>query len=92
MSKKISWNKIKDEIFTQSQIEEINQRASLRIALRKLKELRERNGLTQKELAEKSGLPRSTISKIESGYQNTSLLKIIQIANALGKEVKVDLV
>lgn len=49
-----------------------------------LKALREERQMTQDELAEKSGVSRVTISKLESGAQNvTTNTTIIKLARAL---------
>ncbi len=77
------------ENFTTQEMEEINVEAEKRIAIRQLKELRKKHNLTQDKLAMKSGLPRSTISRIETGKRNVSIAKLIQIANALGKDLEI---
>lgn len=48
-------------------------------------------GLSQQELATKSGVPKTTIARIERG-NNTSIETLTKIANALGKQVKVSIV
>ena len=48
--------------------------------------------LTQKELAEKSGVRQSNISRIEKGQAMPSLATLDKIAKALGKEVQVSFV
>ena len=49
-----------------------------------LKALREKKRMTQDELAEKSGVSRVTISKLESGAQRvTTNTTIIKLARAL---------
>jgi transcriptional regulator with XRE-family HTH domain len=52
---------------------------------------RERAGLTQRELAERTDVPQSTIARIEQG-QNTSFGTMSKIAFALGKKLKVEFV
>lgn len=49
----------------------------------KLKELREKAGLTQKELAEQVGLSSTTITGYEKGNREPDLFKLIKIAKAL---------
>ena len=46
-------------------------------------EAREKNGLTQKELAEKSHVTQQQLSKIENGV-NCNMLTFIKVSNALG--------
>jgi DNA-binding XRE family transcriptional regulator len=57
-----------------------------------LMKLREELGLTQKELATKSGKPQSTISRIESGRMNVSVELLIEIGHAVNKELKIEFV
>ena len=46
-------------------------------------EAREKNGLTQKELAEKSHVTQQQLSKIENGV-NCNMRTFIKVSNALG--------
>ena len=48
--------------------------------------------LTQKELAYRSGVRQSNISRIEKGQAMPSLVTLDKIARALGKEVRVSFV
>lgn len=52
---------------------------------------RENAGLSQRELAERSGVPQSTIARIERGY-NTSIDTLSKIASALNKRVKISFI
>jgi len=54
----------------------------------KLRELRKQKGLSQEDLASKSGLHRTYISDIERGSRNLSLKNIDKIAKALGLPTK----
>jgi transcriptional regulator with XRE-family HTH domain len=54
----------------------------------KLKTLRKEKGLSQEELAERSGLNRPYISGIEQGKRNVSLEVIEKLAGALGVEIQ----
>lgn len=54
-----------------------------------IKKFRKEKGWRQDELAEKSGVPMSTITKIEAGFiKNPSIEKMAKIAKAL--EITVD--
>jgi transcriptional regulator with XRE-family HTH domain len=51
---------------------------------KKVREIRKQKGLSQEELAFRSGLHRTYISDIERGDRNVSLKNIEKIARALG--------
>jgi transcriptional regulator with XRE-family HTH domain len=53
----------------------------------RLKEVREKHGLTQEELARKSGISRVTISMIESGKSScVKTQTLLKLADALGEK------
>ncbi|MET8158389.1 helix-turn-helix transcriptional regulator [Sphaerisporangium sp. NPDC005289] len=55
---------------------------------RQIKSLREDRGLTQEELAERAGLSRDIIAKLEQGRRQTArLTTLVRIANALDAEL-----
>jgi predicted transcriptional regulator len=60
----------------------------LRVAVA-LMELRESEGLTQRQLAEKVGKPQSTIARIENGNMNVSYGILNEIATGLGKKLEI---
>ncbi|CAN1212290.1 helix-turn-helix domain-containing protein [Tumidithrix helvetica PCC 7403] len=49
-----------------------------------IRDLRQKHGLTIAEVAEKSGISRGMLSKIENALTATSLETLVKIANALG--------
>jgi HTH-type transcriptional regulator / antitoxin HipB len=55
------------------------------------KELRKKKHLTQSQLAEKLGMEKGQISKIENGKFNLTLATINKIATALGAKVSFNL-
>lgn len=48
--------------------------------MNKIKELREKKGLTQKELARLMGVSHNTISGYETGYRKPDIDKIIELS------------
>ncbi len=59
----------------------------LRIGQR-IKELREKTNMSQKDLSYSSDLDRSYIASIESGQRNVSIVNIEKIAKALNVSIK----
>jgi transcriptional regulator with XRE-family HTH domain len=51
---------------------------------KRLSELREERGLTQKQLAEKAGLSVAFLSEVENGKRNLSSGKLLHLADELG--------
>ena len=60
--------------------------------LQELKQTRKSLGLTQHELAEKANIPRSTVTKVESGSYNPTLQTLMNIAGAMNKKLQINLV
>ena len=55
-------------------------------------EARREKGLTQKELAEITGINQADISKLENGNGNPSVRTLQRLADGLGMKVKLELV
>ena len=53
--------------------------------------LRNEEGLTQEDLAERTGIARSNISRLESGNYNPSFEFMARVARGLGCEIHVEL-
>ncbi len=56
-----------------------------------LRQAREKAGLTQEEIAQQIGTPTATVSKIENHTEDVRLALIWRYAEALGKNVYIDL-
>jgi transcriptional regulator with XRE-family HTH domain len=54
----------------------------------RIKQLREKNGMSQKDLAFESDLDRSYIASVENGQRNISIVNITKIATALKVNLK----
>jgi predicted transcriptional regulator len=63
-----------------------NERIQVAVALMRL---REAEGLTQRQLAEKVGKPQSTIARIENGNMNVSYGILNEIAVRLDKKLEI---
>lgn len=55
----------------------------------RIKELRESAGLTQQELADKAGLQRSNVARIEGGKYNVGLDILAAIAAVLQSNIEI---
>jgi DNA-binding Xre family transcriptional regulator len=69
----------------------IRKASPARIALAKLKVARLRQGLSLAEVAEKTGIDRGNLSKLENSADNVELDTLARLASALGYDVTVDL-
>lgn len=54
----------------------------------RIKALREKNGMSQKNLSYTADLDRSYIASVENGQRNISIINIEKISNALGFSLK----
>jgi putative transcriptional regulator len=55
--------------------------------IKRLKELRADRGMSQADLAEKSGLSREYIARLETGKQDPTLTTLMKLAQALKVKV-----
>ena len=53
---------------------------------------RKSEGLTQKELSNRSGIAQGDISKLENGNANPSIRTLQRLASAMGKRLKIEFV
>lgn len=54
----------------------------------RITELRKREGLTQKELAERCGLTQNHITRIENGRYNVGFYQVHVITEAMGYKIR----
>ncbi len=60
------------------------------IIIQAMIDARKRSGLTQKQLAERTGIAQADISKLENGNANPSLRTIKRLAAGMGMRVKLE--
>ena len=60
--------------------------------IRAIVDARTSQNMTQKELAEKTGIRQSNISRIENGSASPTIDTLARIAAGLGKQLKIDFV
>ena len=70
------------------EVEQKNTRQSL---IEQYVQWRKMQGITQAELARRTGIPRSNITRFESGNYNPSLELLVRIAAALGMSLQMRL-
>lgn len=83
-----------DYIYTvddQKIIIEVEQKSTRRSVIEQYVRCRKLQGITQAELAKRAGVPRSNITRFESGNYNPSLELLVRIAAALGMSLKMQL-
>ena len=54
-----------------------------------LKRERTRQRVTQKQLADRTGVPQGQISRVENGKERASLETLVRLANGLGRRISV---
>ena len=60
------------------------------IIIQAMIDARKRSGMTQKQLAEKTGIAQADISKLENGNANPSLKTLKRLAAGMGMKVKLE--
>ena len=81
VDKQVNW--------TKDQMKRIMEDVKFKRVAYTIREIRLDKKLTQRELAVKSGIPRTVISRIESGKRNITLETLMNIAESLGEEVEI---
>ena len=83
-----SWSDLKEENFSEDEIDEIRREAALELVEMELGDLRRELGVTQEELASRMEASQSQLSKIENGedYYLSTLRRYVE---ALGAEFEV---
>ncbi len=61
-----------------------------RAVIQAIIDARQRAGLTQKELSERTGIAQSDISKMENGNANPSIRTLQRLASGMGMTLKVE--
>ena len=60
--------------------------------IKSMLEMRQRNAITQKQLAENTGIAQADISRIENGNANPSLQTLVRLAAGMGARLKIEFV
>ena len=78
-----------DKRFDRKEKQEIKQESKYLEVLMGLRKARKKKGLTHQQLAEKSNIPRATITKIENGQRNATLKTLMSLGDAMGKSLQI---
>ena len=78
-----------DKDFTEEEKRQIRVQAKYYETLMGLRQLRKKRNLTQEKLAKKAKIPRTTVSKIESGNRNVTVETLMNLAHAMGKKLEI---
>lgn len=76
-----SWEEVQNELFTKEEIEASKKRIRFHLALISI---REKLGLTQRELSDKAKIKQPMLARIESGKNNPKINTAIKILKPLG--------
>ena len=83
-----------DYIYTSAEqkiLIEVEQKSIRQSGIEQYIRCRKIQGMTQAELAKRAGIPRTNITRFESGNYNPSLEMLVRIAAALGMTLQVQL-
>lgn len=81
-----------DEILEPEELAEVQRQASLRVAGMRLGDVRKRQGLSQKELAERMGISQARVSAIETAtLRDIKVSTLVAYAEALGGRLGVSI-
>ncbi|MCD7957022.1 MAG: helix-turn-helix transcriptional regulator [Lachnospiraceae bacterium] len=87
-----SWNQVRDELLsdpeTAKEYEELRPQYEV---ISQIIKVRDEQGITQQELANRTGIKQSNISRFEGGNYNPSLEFLTRIARGLGMELHIEL-
>lgn len=82
------WNKQ----FTLAQKQKAKITNNYYAVVEEFKKTRKKLGLTQQQLADKAGIDRTVVTKIETGARNTTLSTLMMFADAMDKKLKISFV
>lgn len=82
----LTWNELETEIFTPEEITESRARVAI---ISSIIDARQAKGLSQKELAEITGIKQPAIARLENGHISPSVDTINKILAPLGKRLAV---
>lgn len=92
MSELRKWNQVKNELLsdpeTENEYEELRPQYEI---ISQFIKVRNEQGITQQELAKKTGIRQSNISRFEGGNYNPSLAFLERIAKGLGMKLHIEL-
>ena len=71
---------------------EVQQKSARKNVIEQYIQCRKGKGLTQAEFARRAGIPRTNITRFESGTYNPSLEMMVRLASALDMELEIGLV
>lgn len=81
-----TWRDVQKELYSPEEIAASDARVKLAIALSKA---RKTQGLTQKELSEKTGIRQPVISRLENGDTATQIDFLIRLATAMNMKMQI---
>ena len=84
----VSLNKF-DKRFTKKEKRKIEQETRYLELLVDFRKTRKKLGLTHQKLAERSNIPRATITKIENGQRNATLKTLLTLGDAMGMSLQI---
>lgn len=86
------WNQVREELLSDSETAKVYEELRPQYeVISQIIKARDAQGITQAELAERTGIRQSNISRLEGGNYNPSLEFLSRIARGLGMELHIEL-
>ena len=86
------WKQVRNELLSDSETaKEYEELRPQYEVISQIIKVRDEQGITQQELAERTGIRQSNISRFEGGNYNPSLAFLSRIAKGLGMELHIEL-
>ena len=89
----VAFEEIKSELMQDNDFKEEYEKLQARYdIINQIIQARKEQKMTQEELAKKIGTQKSNISRLESGNYNPTIELLSKVAEALGKELKIQII
>lgn len=89
----MEWQKVRNEILSNTEVKKEYEKLKPEYEIiREVLNARKNRNLTQQQLADRTGINRADISRLENGNSNPTIAQLQRIAEGMGMTLKVEFV